>query len=98
MQNETIVIYRNYGCLGSEKRPLYTYQEPAHGAAYSERLDVQLPDDWKMQFGTVPLVKAPNGRLYHPHKLIGGDPNKNNSPCFSLYTEDRITRYELKEI
>lgn len=106
---QEITIYKNYDCQTYNKRPMYSYHDPMPCAAYSEKMCVALPNDWKMH--TVPrnitcegkepcdyidMVESPQGTLYYLNNILGGNPDNGNTPCFALYDHGKIVRVDLE--
>ena len=43
-----MTIYRNYGVTGAEKRSVYTYGEQHAWAVCSDKIEVEIPEGWKI--------------------------------------------------
>lgn len=72
---DTIKIYENYGCLGAEKRSVYTAENPHATAAAWDEMTVAVPDGWdawKNDTGEI-IVTAPWGWSYSPNEILAGD-------------------------
>ena len=43
-----LLIYANYGCLGAEKKIIYTYGAPHSQAVAYEKMTIIVPADWEL--------------------------------------------------
>lgn len=83
---KTLEIYKNYGVLAAEKRNVYTYgREHAH-AVCSDKLTVEIPEDFDVCESVTGdmLVETPWGGTYLVNDILKGD----QAPCFSAYDKD----------
>ena len=95
--NKTLEIYRNYGCLGAEKRIVYTYGGRASTATCSDKITVEIPDGWELaeNFMGETIVEAPWGWTYMINEVLRGD----KRPCFiAMDKEMREQRIFLKVV
>lgn len=82
----TLEIYKNYGCLATEKRIVYTYGAEQPTAVCSDKIKVKIPEGWELSknnTGEV-LVESPWGWIYNPNELLMG----NKNPCFYGINKD----------
>ena len=85
-ENNVLDIYKNYGCLGAEKRVVYTCGAKQATAVCSDIIKVEIPEDWKIfenSYGEL-MVTAPWGWDYSINEVLGG----NEIPCFSALSKD----------
>lgn len=71
----TIKIFENYGCLGAEKRSVYTAETPHATATAWDKMTVAVPDGWeawKNDTGET-IVTAPWGWSYSINEILAGD-------------------------
>lgn len=71
----TIDIFKNYGCLGAEKRNIYTYGKQAETAVCSDIIRIKIPDTWKAyknSFGEL-MVTSPWGWNYQINEVLAGN-------------------------
>ena len=72
---DTIKIFENYGCLGAEKRSVYTAENPHATATAWDEMTVAVPDGWeawKNDTGET-IVSAPWGWNYSLSEILAGD-------------------------
>lgn len=89
---DTIKIYENCGCLGAEKRSVYTAENPHATAAAWTEMTVAVPEGWeawKNDTGET-IVTAPWGWSYSPSEILGGD----KEPVF-LAVDDQNRQYSV---
>ncbi len=94
--DKTIEIYKNYGCLASEKRCRYTFGAEHSTAACSEKLTVRIPDGWdwyENEYGCT-ILQAPNGFSYKVDEVLFGDAY----PYFMTFDRDGKERRERLEV
>ncbi len=75
--------YINYGCLGSEKRRIFTAEQPEATAVVSEKVEYILPKEWELYetiVGSI-AVLSPWGQRFLPNDILAGD----EYPCFLGY-------------
>lgn len=78
--------YINYGCLGSEKRPVFTEGNPQPSATVSDPVEYTIPDGWKLSQNAAGslIVTAPWGWDYDPNELLEGK----EAPYFAGINKD----------
>ena len=84
--NETLKIYKNYGCLTAEKRAIYTYGSKQSTAVCADEITLEIPEGWKLKennMGEI-LIESPWGWTYSPNELLCG----NENPCFGGCDKD----------
>lgn len=75
MDRQFIEIYKNYGCLGAEKRAVYTYGGQAETAVCSDTLFVKIPEGWELDENIMgeKIVTDPYGENWTINQVLGGD-------------------------
>lgn len=89
LNNESIEIYKNYGCLAHEKMIVYTYGSPEETAKCYDKITVKIPDGWETfeNYMGETILTAPLGKNYTIHEVLCGD----EYPCFRTFGNgDRI--------
>ncbi len=91
----SFVGYMNYGCLGAEKRVVYSANCPIDTAVCSDKIIIELPEqkDWSLyegQYGDV-LVSTSWGYNYRLNDVLCGD----KYPYFEAY-DDRFQLHRLR--
>ena len=77
--------YINYGCLATEKRPVFTGGNPHPTAAESEPVEYTVPEGWLCdETETGIVLTAPWGWTYSPNELLEGKEN----PYFCAINKD----------
>lgn len=79
-------VYVNYGCLGKEKRKIYTAGMPEHTAVTHEIITCEIPEGWKSEkneFGDITII-SPWGWKYNLNELLGG----NEYPYFKGFDKE----------
>lgn len=72
---DTIKIFENFGCLGAEKRSVYTVDNHHATAVVWDEMTVSVPegwDAWENRFGATG-VTAPWGTTYLVREILAGD-------------------------
>ena len=70
---KTFKGYINYGCLATEKRPLFTAGNPHPTATVSEAVEYTVPEGWVCdETETGIALTAPWGWTYTPNELLQG--------------------------
>lgn len=84
--NNTFTGYVNYGCLGAEKRAIFTAGNPEATATTSEPVEYTIPDEWKIELNASDnvIITAPWGWKYEPNELLQG----NQDAYFGGYNKD----------
>ena len=88
--------YRNYGCLGSEKREKYTEGIPSSTASCSDKIKMEVPEGcgWELYetvSGSVGVI-TPWGQNYLVYEVLVG----NKYPYFEAYdNEMKLHRVRL---
>lgn len=87
-----IKIYKNSGCLASEKRIIYTYGSPAETAVCWDEIEAEIPEGWEIAesiCGDVICI-SPDRYTYLINDILAG----NDCPCFRFYDgkSNHITR------
>lgn len=87
-----ITIFRNHGCLGAEKRKIYTYGGQAETAVCSDKLLVEIPAGWNLFEGCNGrvMVSAPWGWNYDINEVLTG----NEFPYFLAIDKDMKSHKE----
>lgn len=90
---ETIKIYKNYGCLGAEKRIIYTYGNPADTARCSDEISVKIPEGWEIyeSISGETILTAPWGKNYTVYEVLSGD----EYPYFRTFGNGEKIRLEV---
>lgn len=93
---KSMELYKNYGVLAAEKRVMYTYGNDSEQAAFSEKIEVKIPDGWEVvKTKTDIAIVAPWGWIYTPNELLHDNGGK---PCFSGADKNgEIFNIELEE-
>ena len=94
---KTIEIYKNYGCLASEKKPVYTYGAEHCHAVCSDRITVKVPDGWEVSennFGETIINPAGCKYWYSANELLS---TGKDGPCFSYYDGHKKVTVKLEE-
>lgn len=91
----TFIGYINYGCLGAEKRQVWTAYTEHANATCSDRVKITLPKDWSLLetcSGGI-TVLAPWGIEFQLWEVLAG----NEQPYFVAYDKDgKMNRVKLK--
>ena len=68
----TLKAYANYGALAHEKKTLYTVGSPAETAAYSEEIEITLPEGFELDENAAgeQLVTTPNGNVFLASEVL----------------------------
>lgn len=92
---EAIKIYKNYGCLGAEKRAIYTYGNPQPTATCSDEITVRTPEGWETyeSISGETILTAPWGDNYTMHQILSGDEH----PCFRTFGHGDKIELEVLE-
>lgn len=88
----TLKAYANYGALAHEKKTLYTVGSPAETAAYSEEVEIALPEGFEVDENAAgeQLVTTPDGETYLANEIFY---SRNGHPELSWYdSEQRVRR------
>ena len=92
-------IYKNYGCLTSEKKPVFTYGAEEATAVCSDIVTVDIPDGYiKGHTATgEPIIKTPEMEFdYLLSELIGS--KADGSPALVWFDGRNTRKLQLKEI
>ena len=80
-----LLIYANYGCLGAEKKIIYTYGAPHSQAVAYEKMTIIVPTDWELiETEAGYKIKAPWGWTYDINDVLSG----NRHPNFQAIDKD----------
>lgn len=86
--------YVNYGCLGAEKRPVFTAGNPQPTATVSEPIEYTVPEGWACdETETGIVLTAPWGWTYSPNEVLRG----NENPQFHVIDKDGIEKWIVLE-
>lgn len=90
-----IELFANYGVLAHEKQPCFTYGVEHNFADYSEKITVEIPEDFEiLETQTGLSVKVPEMNFtYDINEILG---NIKNEPCFTWYDGNVTRRKKLK--
>ena len=92
-----IKLFKNYGCLATEKRVIYTYGAEAGTAVCSDEITVTIPDEWEL-YETVSgemACETPWGDRYNINELLEG----NEHPYLAAYDNaGKLHRVQLDVI
>lgn len=70
---KTFKGYINYGVLGSEKKKIFTAENPHYNAIVSDKIEITVPEDFwvgENDMGEL-LIETPDGTQYLAKKIIG---------------------------
>lgn len=89
----TIDIFKNYGCLGSEKTNVYTYSNPESTAKCYDKITVKIPEGWETfeNYMGDTILTAPWKENYTVHEVLCG----NEYPCFRTFGNDDRIKLEV---
>lgn len=97
MKENTIEIYKNYGCLAAEKRAIYTFGGEQPTAVSSDKLTVEIPEGWELceNIYGQKMITDPWGQNYDINQVLEG----NERPAFCVYDENmKKRRFFLKVV
>lgn len=83
--------YANYGCLAAEKIAVYTISNPNATATVSEKISIEIPDDWEVWENDAgdTMLTSPWGWEYKADEVIGRtEKDGKDVPCLTGYDKD----------